>query len=135
MPEKDLGKLLSSMQPRLQPGSFVFCTVSENRYRNMQVEPLCYFREDEGISLILSKENADKLALQYSSSWSLITCEVNSDLNAVGFIAAISHQLAIAGIPTNPVSAYFHDHLFVPNELAQQATNLLVKLSKENATV
>ena len=34
-------------------------------------------------------------------------------LLAIGFIAAISSKLAAAGLSVNPVSAYYHDHLFV----------------------
>jgi hypothetical protein len=33
--------------------------------------------------------------------------------------------LAAAGIGVNPVSAYFHDHLFVPAERADETLSLL----------
>ena len=64
---------------------FVFCTVSEEQYIELKTLPLCLFREDEGITLILEKSQADAAMLQYSELWSLITCTINSDLTAVGF--------------------------------------------------
>jgi len=32
----------------------------------------------------------------------------------VGFMAAVTKKLTEKGIGCNPVSGYFHDHLFVP---------------------
>ena len=44
----------------------------------------------------------------------MITVMVHSALDAVGFLATITTRLAAAGIGVNLVSAFFHDHLFVP---------------------
>ncbi|RPI21034.1 MAG: ACT domain-containing protein, partial [Acidobacteria bacterium] len=51
-------------------------------------------------------------------------------LEAVGLIAAVSGKLADAGIPTNPVSAFHHDHLFVPAAQAETAVAALKSLGK-----
>ena len=40
--------------------------------------------------------------------------------------------LADAGISVNPVSAYYHDHLFVPVEKAGQAMQLLATLAQSH---
>ena len=45
----------------------------------------------------------------------MITLDVHSSLESVGFLAAVSARLAAAGIPCNAVSAFHHDHLFVPS--------------------
>jgi len=129
MTEKNSNKLIASIQPVLHADTFVFCSVTSNIYESLDIQPHSVFREDEGVSLILQKEVADKFSLKYSTCWSLITCRVNSDLSAVGFIAAISQKLAQAAIPVNPVSAYFHDHLFVPKEKAHETMRLLTELS------
>ena len=63
----------------------------------------------------------------------MITLEVHSSLEAVGFLAAITARLAAAGIGVNPVSACFHDHLFVPAERAEDAMSILEGLAAENA--
>ncbi len=132
MTEKNLGVLLASMNPSLHTDEFVFCTVKDEAFRSLKVTPLCTFREDEGISLILERSIADKASLTYSGSWSLITCTINSDLTSVGFLATMSNALAKAGIAVNPVSAYFHDHLFVPRERTQESMTILQDLSKAN---
>ena len=81
------------------------------------------------IFLILDKESADKKNIYYNEVWSLITLNINSDLNAVGFLAVISKKLAEAGISLNAVSAYYHDHLFVPFNKSKEALKLLKELS------
>jgi uncharacterized protein len=54
---------------------------------------------------------------------------VHSSLNAVGFLAAVTTQLAEAGISLNAVSAFYHDHLFVPHDRADEALALLQNMS------
>lgn len=56
--------------------------------------------------------------------------KLHSALEAVGFIAAISHELAKAGISCNVIAAYYHDHLFVPIEEAQRTMTILNMISK-----
>jgi hypothetical protein len=50
---------------------------------------------------------------------------VHSDLEAVGFLAAVSAALAGAGIPCNAVAALYHDHLFVAEADAERALEVL----------
>ncbi|MBX9772697.1 MAG: ACT domain-containing protein [Candidatus Obscuribacterales bacterium] len=130
MTEKNLDVLLTSMNPSLHNDEFVFCTVSDDVFQKLKIAPLCTFREEEGISLILKRSAADQASLSYTGSWSLITCKINSDLTSVGFLATMSNALAKAGIALNPVSAYFHDHLFVPKERTQECLSILQDLSK-----
>ncbi|MFH1916325.1 MAG: ACT domain-containing protein [Nanoarchaeota archaeon] len=126
---KYLDKLIRGMTPELVKGEFVFCTVSESQMRSLQINPLLVFREKEGTTVILEKEIADENALEYAGVWSLITLTVHSDLAAIGFLAKITAALAEAKISVNAVSAYYHDHLFVPVEKAVQAMEVLKKLS------
>lgn len=56
--------------------------------------------------------------------------QVHSSLEAVGFIAAIANKLAENGISVNVVSAYYHDHLFVSSEKAEQVMQLLAEMSR-----
>ncbi len=51
----------------------------------------------------------------------MITRDVLSALDVVGFLAAVTAALADAGIGANAVSAFFHDHLFVPLDRAEAA--------------
>ncbi len=111
--ETDLTTLLHSMEPQLWEQPFVFCSVDPAAYQRLNVKPTGMFREREGITLILDRQQADQAQLPYEDLWACITLNIHSALAAVGFIAVISSKLAAAGLSVNPVSAYYHDHLFV----------------------
>jgi uncharacterized protein len=121
--ETNLSKLLQSMQPVLCPGEYVFCSISDSSY--FYLDPIGLFKEDEGLTLILEREKADAASLPYTSVFSMITLSLHSSLEAVGFLAAITSKLAEHNISVNPVSAYYHDHLFVPIAHADETMNLL----------
>lgn len=57
----------------------------------------------------------------------MITLSIHSSLDAVGFIAAVAGKLAQHGISVNPISAYYHDDLFVPSETADRAMKVLAE--------
>ena len=127
--ETDLRKLLAKMQPELLRGEFVFCSVSPIRFTQLDFHPLGVFREAEGITLIVERSIADDEDLDYTFVARMITLNIHSSLEAVGFLAAITSKLAWAGISVNTISAMYHDHLFVPTDRAEDALALLVELS------
>jgi hypothetical protein len=133
--ETDLTKLLASMQPVLQPGEYVFCSIPHHSGYSPSLEPIGWFREAEGLTLMLDRQQADAANLPYTAVFALITLTVHSSLEAVGFLAAIATHLARHGISVNPVSAFYHDHLFVPAAQAEVAMNLLQSLSTETDSV
>jgi len=57
--------------------------------------------------------------------------EVHSSLEAVGFIARIATELAKHDMGVNPVSGFFHDHLFVPDGREQDALQILEEMAHE----
>jgi uncharacterized protein len=114
--ETDLETLLAALEPRLQPDEFVFCSVPE-----VMGDPICVFREVEGLTLILRRGEAERLGLEFTYPCRMITLAVHSSLEAVGLLARITALLAERGISVNAVSAYHHDHLFVPADRAEEA--------------
>jgi hypothetical protein len=88
-------------------------------------EPVCVFREAEGCTLILRRGEAERLGLAFIYPCRMITLTVHSSLDAVGLLARVSALLAERGISVNAVSAYYHDHLFVPVERAEEALRAL----------
>ena len=126
-------RLLAEMRPELQEGEYVFCTASPESFRRLKIEPIGWFREEEGISFIVERDVADAAGLKYDFVCRMITLSVHSSLHAVGFLAAVTGRLASAGISVNPVSAYHHDHLFVPADAAERAMKLLAELQSEQA--
>ncbi|MFX0053458.1 MAG: ACT domain-containing protein [Promethearchaeota archaeon] len=127
--EHDLGTLLRSMEPTLSDVEYVFVSVEESLIEDLKDDALLMFREDEGVSFILERGIADSRGLEYLATWALITLSVHSDLEAIGFIAKVSTELAKEGISVNVVSAYYHDHLFVPFEDGEEALEVLQALS------
>jgi len=127
--ETDIALLLKNMTPKLNEGEYVFCSVASISDINPE-DIISTFKEDEGWTVILSKELADKLNYEYSYVASWITLTVHSSLEAVGLTAAFSRVLADAGISCNVVAAYYHDHIFVAKQDAEKALNILQKLSQ-----
>jgi hypothetical protein len=64
-----------------------------------------------------------------AGEWSCVSLTVTTDLNALGVIAAVSRVLADNKIPCNVVSAYYHDHIFVPHEKAKTAVDLISQIA------
>jgi len=127
--EKDIDKLLKTMKPRHNPGDFVFCSINNLEIVN-SIDPVLLFKEDEGYTVILPKEIADNLKLDYSFVAAWITLTVHSSLEAVGLTAAFSKALSDEGISCNVVAAYYHDHIFVTKSDAEKAMNILNEFSK-----
>ena len=125
----NLKTLLKTMKPYLVNDEYVFCTISESRFSELKLIPLLMFVEEEGITLIIRKEIAENSSLGYSGIWSWIKLSVHSDLTAIGFLAAITDKLAKNEISVNVVSAFYHDHLFIPVDKAKQAILLLEELT------
>jgi hypothetical protein len=126
--EKDLQTLLKSMKPEHKSGDYVFCKVQKLENLNLD-EIAMIFREDEAITLILKKETADKLNLEYSVVMSWITLSVHSSLEAVGLTAAFSKALSDHEISCNVVAAFYHDHIFVNKKDITQAMKILNSFS------
>lgn len=128
--ETNFAALIGNMRPTLQPGAYWFCTWPKDRAPEFSV--VGSFQEAEGLTVIVEESLALQhgLILAFRSAW--ITLAVDSDLNAVGFLATVSRSLAAAGIPCNVVSAIHHDHLFVPVELAVPALAVLNELMRSS---
>jgi uncharacterized protein len=126
--ERNLATLLQNMKPEMGEG--VFCSVSNSEEIPAALTPVHIFREREGTTCVVQREEAESARLSYQCASRLITLTVHSSLEAVGFLAAVTRRLAEAGISVNAVSAYYHDHLFVPEHRAEEALQLLRKMSK-----
>jgi len=130
--ETDLQRLLASMTPQLLPGIYVFATVAPGIAMPDGLDPVMSFREREGLTLIVTEDEAKSADLAGTFRCRMITLAIHSSLEAVGFLAAITTRLAAAGMGVNPVSAFYHDHLFVPAERAEEALAILKRLATES---
>ena len=128
--ETDLNTLLASLSPRLNPGEFVFCCVSDATVI-ASAKALGSFQESEGTTLILARAEADRLGLSYDYVAAWITLEVHSALAAVGLTAAFATALGRANLSCNVIAGYHHDHLFVAHGDAEKAMSVLRQLAVE----
>jgi hypothetical protein len=60
----------------------------------------------------------------------MITLNVHSSLEAIGFLAAIAAPLAAEGIGVNLISGYFHDHLLVQPKDSERTIAVLRQLQR-----
>ncbi|MER8961973.1 ACT domain-containing protein [Mesorhizobium sp. M0701] len=130
--ETDLKTLLAGMQPELTAGVYVFASLPPGAPIPGELHPLMLFYEHEGVTLIVPEDEAKAAGLQPTFRCRMLTLNVHSSLEAVGFLAAITARLATAGMGVNPVSAFYHDYLFVPADRAEEAVAMLEKLAEES---
>ena len=129
--ETNLNTLLASMNPVLLQDTYVFCTFPEARYGDYkEAAPIATFQESEGLTVVVTKTAADQLAFEYESTFKCISLKIHSSLEAVGLTAAIANRLSEQNISANVIAAYFHDHVFVPQEHAEKALKLLQTISE-----
>ncbi len=129
----DLQTLLNSMEPVLKPKEYVFITLANADWNKIsKLNPISVFHEDEGVSLIIDKQTADRNRIPYDSVFRLVTLHVHSSLDAVGLTAAFSTALADHGISANVVAGYYHDHIFVPADKAEGAIAVLKSIGNNN---
>ena len=96
------------MRPSLAPGVFVFATATGNGIP-AGIDPQMVFRESEGLTLIVPEERS--AAAPGSTAifrCRMVTLDIHSSLDAVGFMAAITTRLAASGhrasIRSRPIS-------------------------------
>lgn len=123
----DLDELLGSLDPELHPLPWVYAVVPEIP---AAVEPFAVVREQEGVTLVLTVDEAARLGLPVGSRFALITLRVHSALEAVGMTAAFARVLADAGMSCNVVAGFHHDHLLVPWARGAEAVDLLRGLAE-----
>tara|TARA_R110002073_G_scaffold244197_2_gene406262 strand:+ start:1242 stop:1643 length:402 start_codon:yes stop_codon:yes gene_type:complete len=129
--ETDLGKLLAGLRATLVPGTYVFATLTGPIPRGVTARMV--FREAEGTTLILTRAEAEAAGLAYEFPSRMITLDVHSALEAVGFIAVIATELAKAGMGVNPVAGFYHDHIFVPEGREGDALRILARIAADHA--
>jgi len=128
-PQSDLKILLHTMQPVLQDDQFVIYQLNSQGFPVLPFEPVGLFNEKEGWTVYARKTDTDATNIAIQQTWACITLMVFSSLEAVGFLAEITHQLAASNIPVNAISAYNHDHLFVPWSMKDFAMQILKSIS------
>jgi hypothetical protein len=115
---------LRSLNPQLNEGKYVFSSVLDI-HKIPRTVSIMEFQEEEGTTVILSQEDADRLGLEYNYVAAWITLKANTALDAVGITATFARLLADHEISCNVVAGFHHDHIFVPYVDRLRAIQLL----------
>lgn len=124
--EKDLSRLLATLDIERHDGVWAFSSSPDHPGTFAAMA----FKEREGWT---SVSEAD-MNTAPDNKWAWLELTVYSDLNAVGFLARIAAALAEVGIPCNAVAAFHHDHIFVPEDKADDAVSALKRIKTSAAS-
>ena len=128
--ETNLQELIANMEPVLNTGAYIFATVSDSTLIPREIT-ICEFKEKEGTTVILSKENAEALNLSFEFVAAWITLNVHSSLEAVGLTAAFATTLGQHNISCNVLAGYYHDHIFVDIKDKDKAMEVLWGMTRK----
>jgi len=119
----DLRAMLATLEATMRPDEYVYAVVS----RDHPVVSLAAatITEDEGLTVVLRRTDADAHDIHYEFVAAWLTLTVHSSLEAVGLTAAFSSALGEADISCNVLAGLHHDHLLVPTAEATRALGVL----------
>lgn len=126
--ERDLARLLASLQVTARHGEFVFVSRPAPD-PGLAAIAEASVREDEGVTYVLPRARADALRLAYDFRAAWLSLGVHSALDAVGLTAAVATALAHHGIPCNVLAGFHHDHLLVAAERREEALDVVSALA------
>ncbi len=131
MAETDLEAMLASLTVSRRDGEFVFVNLGSEL---PSVGFHALIQENEGITAVLGRADADSEGYEYDFVGAWLTLDVFSALEAVGLTAAVSVALAAEAIPANVIAAVHHDHIVVPLDRADDAVRCIEKLRADSVT-
>jgi hypothetical protein len=117
-----LDEVLARLDPSLDDTVYVFVSCSAPL---TEVAPFAMVREDDRFSYIVSARDAARAGLHGDYPCRRLELGVDTELSLVGFIARIAAELALHGIPVNPLAGHRRDHLLIPVERANDALKVL----------
>lgn len=120
-----------SMDAVARPDDYVYCTIDPRD--PVPPRAAATVTEEEGLTVVLPRADADGLGLPYDFVAAWITLRVNSSLDAVGLTASFSRALAHAGISCNVLAGAYHDHLLVPAAERDRALDVLRSLGSRSS--
>ena len=128
MPDRQqLDRLLAGLRPELHAEPYVYAFGPAPAGTRV----FASVAEDEGLTLVLTRDEADAAGLRPEWAAARITLQVDSTLTDVGLTATVSSRLAARGISCNVIAGLAHDHLFVPEDRAREALDILQQLAAE----
>ena len=136
--ELSLRTLLTTLTVTLQPQTYTFLTLPPGTSPFSNTSPTTasntsgiqmLFHEPTEHQWTLILDSASEALSTYQAlgaeasptQWKMLTLDVQSSLDAVGFMAVVAKALSDAGVSANVVAGYLHDHVFVQADRAEVA--------------
>ena len=64
--ETDLKAILQTLSPLMLDETYAFCTLPDGKYGDYsEASPIASFQEQEGLTLVVSRANADAMGLEF----------------------------------------------------------------------
>lgn len=124
--ESSLQEILQQLEPALSTETFVYVGVSsQSLLKVLGYDPVAFFKEKEGITLIVRKEDADNNFLSYQHELCQIVFHAPFHFDCVGLTAIVTSALAKAGISVIPQLTVYNRSLYVKKEDAHTALEIL----------
>lgn len=127
--ETDLQKMLATLTVQRRPSTYAIVSITSDPGVPLLGSGIeAVLAESEGTTVVCTVEVArrNRWPVEFEAAW--LTLDVHSSLDAVGLTAAFSTALAGAGIPCNVLAGFFHDHILVPADQADEAIASLESL-------
>lgn len=131
-PERDLGRLLATLDPVLHPDVLVYATVPVGEVVPVD-RAFAVVAEAEATTVVLPADDAEARGLAATFPCRRIELRVHSALEAVGLTAAVAGALADAGLSANVVAGVHHDHVLVAADSAERALAVVRDLATRSA--
>lgn len=124
--ETSLQQILQQLNPSISTDTFVFVAINnQSLLKALGYDPIAFFKEPEGITLVLRKEEADNNMLAYDKELCRITFNAPYHFECAGFNAIIASALAKAGIGVTPLKTLYKRSLLVDKDDAHTALEIL----------
>ncbi len=127
--QTNLSEVLKSMQVSCDNTEYGFASVKDKQI-NFDEQVLGTFKENEGLTIIESKEYFEANGIHYEGPYAKLTIEVHTSLELVGLTAVLAKKLTDNQISANVVAGYFHDHIFVQYAVRQKAIEAINNLKE-----
>jgi hypothetical protein len=126
-----LSRLLATLKPVLTGPTFVFATFRPSEVIPQSLPVQMIFREAKGTTVITSRAAADVENLDYQSPCRMLTLDIDSSLDVVGFIPFVAKKLEDLDMSVNYVSGYHHSHCFVPLGREEEAIKCVEDIARQ----
>jgi hypothetical protein len=129
--DPSLSKLLATLKPVLTGPTFVFATFRPNEVIPQSLPIQMIFHEAKGTTVITSRAGADVENIDYQSPCRMLTLEMDSSLEVVGFVPFVAKKLEGLDMSVNFVSGYFYNHCFVPLGREEEAIKCVEEIARQ----